>query len=140
MAEELIFKRQDKYHFFTKTKNGFEIHTDSKVGNGYEQTAATPMNHLLAGLAGCTGIDVVMILEKMHVELDDFQIRLQYDRKETHPKIYTNIKIIYEFTGKDLPMDKLEKAVNLSQNKYCSASAIFKESAEVTHEIIIKEA
>ena len=77
---------------------------------------ARPKKIDVAALAGCTGIDVIMILKKMKVEPEAFNVIVEADVTEEHPKHYTKMKVIYQFKGKDLPMDKLEKAVNLSES------------------------
>lgn len=137
MTTEMEFKEINKKHFHTKTPTGHDVHTDADIEIGGTDSAARPMELMLSGLAGCTGVDVSMILEKMKVEYDEFKIKIEANRREEQPRIYTDIKIIYMFKGKNLPMDKLERAVNLSQEKYCAASAIFKATAKVDHEIKI---
>jgi putative redox protein len=122
-----------------KTPSGHDIHVDADPENlGYD-SAARPMEYLIAGLGGCTGIDVVTILDKMKVKYDALNLRILAERSEEHPKKYTKIHIIYEFKGKDLPIDKLERAAQLSQEKYCGASATFRGSTEITYEVKIVE-
>jgi len=88
---------------------------------------------LLIGLAGCTGIDVISILQKMKVEVDEFEVRVDGEAQQDHPKYWKKINITFWIKGKDIPVDKLEKAINLSQDKYCSVSAALKNKVEVTH-------
>ncbi|RLD31388.1 MAG: OsmC family peroxiredoxin, partial [Bacteroidetes bacterium] len=90
-------------------------------------------------IAGCTGMDVVSILKKMRVELDGFNIKVEGELTEEHPKHFTKMNIIYEFTGKNLPMKKLEKAVDLSQERYCGVSYNYRDAFELTHEIKVYE-
>ena len=116
---------------------GQEIIMDAGKEVGGEDRGPRPKPLLLTSLAGCTGMDVVAILKKMKVELDDFNVIVEGDLTEEHPKTYEKMHIIYEFTGKDLPMDKLKKAVRLSEEKYCGVSALFKKAIEVTTEIRI---
>jgi len=137
MKTEMEFKELNKKHFYTKTPSGHDVHTDANIEIGGTDSAPRPMELMLSGLAGCTGVDVSMILEKMKVNYEEFKIKIEADRREEQPKIYTDVKIIYMFKGENLPMDKLERAVSLSQDKYCGASAIFKGTANVTHEIKI---
>ncbi|MDK2945814.1 OsmC family protein [Geotoga petraea] len=137
MKTEMEFKEISKKHFYTKTPTGHDVHTDANIEIGGTDSAPRPMELMLSGLAGCTGVDVSMILEKMKVEYEEFKIKIEADRREEQPRIYTDIKIVYMFKGKDLPMEKLERAVNLSQDKYCAASAIFKGTANVDYEIKI---
>ena len=93
----------------------------------------------LAAVAGCSGMDVVSILAKMHVVPDVFGMTVTGDLTEEHPKIYHTITIVYHFKGIDLPMDKLEKAVNLSQERYCGVSAMLGKAAKIITQIVIEE-
>ncbi|HWS01422.1 MAG TPA: OsmC family protein, partial [Prolixibacteraceae bacterium] len=90
-------------------------------------------------LAGCTGMDIVSILEKMRVELADLNVKVEGDMTEEHPKHFTSLHIVYEFWGKNLPMEKLEKAVSLSDERYCGVSATLKKGIPVTHSIVVHE-
>lgn len=75
----------------------------------------------------------------MRVELDDFNIEVEADNTEEHPKVYENIHLNFIFKGKDLPKDKIEKAVSLSQEKYCGVSAMLKKATSVTYDIVYEE-
>lgn len=96
------------------------------------EAGSRPMEVFLISLAGCTGMDVVSLLEKMRVKLDDFKMEVEAERAETHPKVFTKIHIEYLFFGKDIDPEKVEKAIDLSQNKYCSASAMLKKAVDIT--------
>ena len=97
--------------------------------------ASRPMEMLLFGLGGCTAVDVEVILKKMKVPVENIEIDIQTERADQHPKVYTKIDMVYHFYGKDLPLKKLEKAVHLSKNTYCSASAMLGKTAEITASI-----
>jgi len=99
--------------------------------------ATRPMEMLLMSLGGCTGMDVLSILKKMRVELDDFEILIDSERADEHPKVYTKIHLTYKFFGKNIDKAKVEKAVDLSQNRYCSISAMLKATVEITSTIEI---
>ncbi|RAO98788.1 osmotically inducible protein OsmC [Petrotoga sp. 9PW.55.5.1] len=136
---EFLLQNTHGSHFYMKTPSGHDIHVDASPENlGYD-SAPRPMEYLIAGLGGCTGIDAVTILNKMRVNYDSFNLRLQTERSEEHPKKYTKIHVIYEFKGKDLPMDKLERAAQLSQEKYCGATATFRGSVDITYEVKVVE-
>jgi len=96
------------------------------------EAGSRPMELFLISLAGCTGMDVVSLLEKMRVKLKDFKMEVEAERAETHPKVFTKIRIEYLFFGKDIDPEKVEKAIDLSQNKYCSASAMLKKAVDIT--------
>jgi putative redox protein len=112
---------------------------DAAESNGGTNKGPRPNPLMLVALAGCTGMDVVSILLKMRVEVVKFRVWVEALQTEEHPKHYTEIKVIYEFTGKDLPMDKLEKAVNLSEERYCGVNAVYKKVMKVTYEIRVNE-
>ncbi len=119
--------------------NGHKLILDAAEAGGGTNKGPRPKALMLVALAGCTGMDVVSILQKMRVEVKKFRVWIEAQQTEEHPKHYTEIKIIYEFTGKDLPMDKLEKAVSLSDERYCGVSAVYKKAMKVTNEIRVNE-
>ncbi len=101
-----------------------------------------PMELVLIALGGCTGMDVVSILRKKRVKFDKFEMKISGERAEEHPKVYTKVNIEYLIYGKDIREKDVERAIELSQTKYCSVSAILKKSgAEVnyTYKIITPE-
>ena len=108
-----------------------------EVGGGDKGPRPKPL--MLVALAGCTGMDVVSILKKMRVEPAGLRIWVEAEQTEEHPKQYSSMKVIYEFKGKDLPKDKLEKAVNLSEERYCGVSAVYRKAIPVSTEIRVIE-
>ena len=94
---------------------------------------------MLTSLAGCTGIDIVMILKKMRVDIRDVKVSVEGELTEDQPSYYKNMHVIYEFFGKDLPHKKIERAVKLSEEEYCGVSALYKKVIPVTSEIIYHE-
>jgi putative redox protein len=93
------------------------------------------MEMLLLGLGGCTAVDVVLILRKGREKVTDCAIELEAERAPTDPKVFTRIRLRYRVAGHDLDRAKVERAVALSAEKYCSASAMLGRTAEITHEI-----
>ena len=124
---------------FEADVKGMKITLDATEAVGGKNRGPQPKPLMLVSLAGCTGMDVISILQKMRVEVDKFNVRVEGDLTEEHPKHFTKMHIVYEFTGKDLPMSKLEKAVDLSQNRYCGVSFNYRNAFEVTHEIKVLE-
>jgi putative redox protein len=124
---------------FDAEVNGHIIPLDADERVGGEDYGARPKPLTLVSLGGCTGMDVVSILAKMRVNLDGFNVSVSGELTDEHPKYFHKIHIIYTFKGKDLPMDKLEKAINLSQDRYCGVTAMLNKVAEISHEIIIEE-
>jgi len=84
-------------------------------------------------------MDVISILRKMRVEPEEFVVEVEANNTDEHPKYFDTIKLIYKFKGKDLPMSKLEKAVSLSQERYCGVSYMLSKTVEITHEIVVEE-
>ena len=123
---------------FDAEVNGFNIKLDAAEQVGGKNGGPRPKPLILVALGGCTGMDVVSMLKKMRVEFDYFNVEVEGDLTEEHPKYYHKIHLKYIFKGKDLPMEKLEKAVNLSQERYCGVNAMLGKAAEITHEIIIE--
>jgi len=103
---------------------------NEKVGGA--DAASRPMEMVLFALGGCTAVDVEVILKKMKVPVENIEIDIHSQRADEHPKVYTKIDMTYHFYGKNLPQKKLEKAVNLSKNTYCSVSAMLNNTAEIT--------
>jgi len=124
---------------FEADMGGHKVVLDADPSVGGDDKGVRPKPLMLLSLAGCTGMDVVSILRKMRVEVEDFKIRVEADMTEEHPKHYSHMHVIYIFKGKNLPMDKIEKAVNLSDEKYCGVSAVYRKALKLTHEIRIEE-
>ncbi len=120
---------------FESVVNGHTIRVDANEESGGNDSGARPKPLMLVALAGCTGMDVVSILKKMRVTYDDLTISVEAELTEEHPKYYKEMKVIYHFWGNDLPLDKIEKAVNLSEERYCGVSALYKLAIPVTFEI-----
>ncbi|NQU53365.1 MAG: OsmC family protein [Bacteroidetes bacterium] len=119
--------------------DGHKVIVDAPEEAGGSDLGSRPKKLMLAALAGCTGIDVVMILKKMKVVPEAFNVMVEADVTEEHPMHYNKMKIVYQFKGKNLPIDKLEKAVKLSETKYCGVTAVYKQAMEMETEIRIVE-
>lgn len=108
---------------------------DADESVGGENKGPRPKTMLLAALAGCTGMDVISILKKMRIEPEYFNVVVEGELTDEHPKYYKTIHITYEIKGVNIEFEKIEKAVELSQEKYCGVSAMLNKVAEITHEI-----
>jgi len=124
---------------FDALVSGHHIVMDALPEVGGNNSGPRPKELMLASLAGCTGMDVISILKKMRVEIETFNINVKADVTEEHPKHYTSMHLVYEFRGKELDPEKLKKAVELSQDKYCGVSAVYRKAMPVTYEIKISE-
>ncbi|HNW90361.1 MAG TPA: OsmC family protein [Bacteroidales bacterium] len=110
---------------------------DSLPESGGENSGPRPKQLMLTALAGCTAMDVVSILKKMKITPDEFQVKINAHLTDEHPKHYDALHLIYEFKGKDLPLEKIEQAISLSQEKYCGVSFMYKKIMNLTYEIVI---
>ena len=122
---------------FEASVNGHKIILDAEENVGGLDRGPRPKPLMQVSLAGCTAMDVISILKKMRVEVEDFRVHVDGELTEEHPKHYSKMHIIYEFRGKNLPMDKIKKAVSLSQERYCGVSYLYKKVMELTHEIVV---
>jgi putative redox protein len=126
----------DKMHFVGNI-DGFKIDVDASEESGGDNSAPRPKPLMMVALGGCTGMDVVSILKKMQVNFKGFNVRVEGTTSEEHPKKYTAMKLIYEFQGENLPLDKINRAIELSQGKYCGVLAVYKEVMEISTEVRI---
>ena len=124
---------------FEAEVNGHKIMLDAGDQHGGKDLGPRPKALMLVALAGCTGMDVVSILSKMRVELDNFDVKVEGEQSEEQPVHFISMHIIYEFWGKDLPVDKLEKAISLSHERYCGVSAVYRKAMPVTHELVLHD-
>ena len=123
---------------FEAEVDGFKITLDADPSVGGENNGPKPKALTLVSLAGCTSMDVISILKKMRVEPEYFNVEVEGELTDEHPKYYHSIHVKYIFRGNDLPMDKLEKAVNLSEERYCGVNALLKKGAKITSEIVVE--
>ncbi|MBU0744116.1 MAG: OsmC family protein [Gammaproteobacteria bacterium] len=121
--------------FFEAEVDGHKIAMDAVPAFGGKDRGPRPKPLMLAALCGCTGMDVVAVLNKMRVPVAGFKIYVDGGLTKDHPMYYNDIHVVYEFSGKDLPKADVEKAVSLSQEKYCGVIAALKKAAKVTYEI-----
>ncbi|HEY57739.1 MAG TPA: OsmC family protein [Anaerolineae bacterium] len=109
------------------------------VGQVQGEKGIPPMQLLLVGLAGCTGVDVALILQKKRADLRGLRVEVKGTRRDEHPRVYTRIHIHYILWG-DLKAKDVEQAIQLSEEKYCSASAMLGAVTEITHDYEIRPA
>ena len=119
--------------FMAETGTGHILNMDGAPEAGGRNLAPRPMELMLAGAGGCTAFDVVLILQRSRQNISACEVSLQAERAETDPKVFTKINLHFTVKGKDLDPSKVERAINLSNNKYCSATAMLGKTAEITH-------
>ncbi|MEY2793481.1 MAG: hypothetical protein RJA76_1473 [Bacteroidota bacterium] len=137
---EVLLKRvDDAFHFEALGASGVPVQLDAAEGIGGHNAGARPMELLLMGLGGCTAIDVILILKKQRQIVEDFQIRLFGNREKiegTEKTPFRSITIQFELKG-EIDPQKAQKAIVLSMEKYCSATAQLESSAIITHTLLI---
>lgn len=125
--------------FVAETGSGHLITMDGAPDGGGRNLAARPMETVLAGTGGCTAYDVVLILKRGRHDVQGCQVKIQADRAETDPKVFTKIHMHFIVTGKGLPQAAVERAVALSHEKYCSASIMLAKTAEISTSVELVE-
>jgi putative redox protein len=121
--------------FVAETGSGHQLTMDGAPEAGGRNLGPRPMELLLAGTGGCTAFDVVLILQKGRHAVSDCQVRLTADRAETDPKVFTRIHFDFKVTGKQLKRESVVRAIELSKEKYCSASIMLSKTAEISYSL-----
>ena len=137
---EVVLNRLDQdFHFEAKGSSPIPVHIDAAEGIGGHNAGARPMELLLMGLGGCTAIDVILILKKQRQVVVDFQIRVSGDREKiegTEKTPFRQINIQFELKGQ-IDGSKALKAIQMSMDKYCSATAQLEPSSTITHTLVL---
>lgn len=137
MEGKLVWKGRMLFEGQTDV-TGKTVLIDAHPEHGGQGVAATPMEHLLLAVAGCTALDVVAILRKMKQDLREYWVEVHAERYPEPPRRFTKVVIIHHFKGNDLDPQALAKAVQLSDEKYCSASATLRMETEVESRFVIE--
>ncbi len=130
----------DGMSFVAETGSNHVLVMDGAPEAGGRNLAPRPMELLLAGTGGCTAFDVVLILRKARQMVTACEVSLQADRAETEPRVFTRIHFHFRVSGKQLKPEAVARAIELSKDKYCSASIMLGKTAEITHDFEIVEA
>ena len=128
----IVLNWKGNFRFEAKNEKGLSINFDALVKYGGEETAPTPMETVLACLAGCTSFDVINILKKKRQNITAYSVETEAERSEEPPEVFTKIHIKYIIKGKNISKEAVEKAIQLSNDKYCSVGAMLKKTAEIT--------
>jgi putative redox protein len=134
-----VLKQVEGLTFVGKADSNHWVAVDTSEAVGGNAAGTTPKELILIGLAGCTAMDVVSILKKKRIDLKDFQIEVTAEIAEEHPKVYTKINLEYVCYGKDIQARDVERAIELSETKYCAVSAMLKNSVNITTSFRIEE-
>lgn len=128
-------KWTQKSQFITDNPSGNQFTMFDKSQDNGDVIGFAPKALMLSSLAGCSGLDVVSLLEKMRADVAQFHIEVTGELTDEHPKFYDKVKVDYHFSDTELQPDKIQKAVNLSVTKYCGVMEMFRKFAEVETEI-----
>lgn len=139
MESRVRWVGSDGMSFVAETGSGHAFVMDGAPEGGGHNLGPRPMETVLAGTGGCTAYDVVVILKKSGQDITGCEVRLSSERAPTDPKVFTSIHMRYVVTGRGLDRNKVERAIKLSAEKYCSATAILSSSAKITHSLDLVE-
>ncbi len=134
MKHKVIASWEEKMQFQIEQPGGF-LKADAEELVGGENKGLRPKSLMVSALLGCTGMDVVSLLKKMRAEVDRFELHVEAELTEEHPKFYKKVHVVYSFYGNDLKREKISKSVSLSVERYCGVFEMFRQFAEVSHEI-----
>lgn len=129
----------DGMSFLAETGSGHLVAMDVAPEAGGRNLAPRPMEMVLLGAGGCTALDVVLILKRGRHQVSGCEVRLEAERAATEPKVFTRIALHFVVRGKDLPRQAVERAVRLSHEKYCSATAMLAKTAEIVARVEVVE-
>ncbi len=129
---------QKKMSFVGKAEgSGFSLPIDTKAEQGGDDSGFRPMELILLGLAGCTAMDVISILEKKRQKVTNYEVLVNGERSETHPKVFTHILVEYVVTGENVDPAAVSRSVELSETKYCSAYGMLSKEVNIEHKITV---
>lgn len=131
---------QGDMSFLGSADTGFNLKMDSSEVTGGHDDGFQPTELLAIGTVGCTAMDVISILKKKRAEVTAFEVRALVAKAETHPKVFTRMHLTYVITGRGIKPDDVERAIQLSEEKYCPCITMFRQVLELTREIQIIEA
>ena len=140
MTNHITTKWKGGMEFQSNNPSGHELLIDAEPEHGGEGKGLRPKALMLSALAGCSGLDVAALIKKMKLEVKDFQIETIAELTEEHPKFYNKVRIEYHFYGASLDEKKLQRAVDLSVEKYCEVMEMFRHFATLTIETFFHKA
>ncbi|HEY4385762.1 MAG TPA: OsmC family protein [Ktedonobacteraceae bacterium] len=135
MVEDMYARAhlEDGMAFNIKTGTGHTIVVDSAVTGGGKESGPRPMELLLVALAGCSGMDMISILRKMRQDVQDYEVRVVGAREEEQPRPFTEITVEHIFTGHEIQPSAVERAIQLTEDRYCGVSAMLGKKAKIVH-------
>jgi len=133
MKHEATVRWAGKMTFVGKAGSNHLVPMDTGPEFGGDSSATKPLELLLIALGGCTGMDIVSLFKKMRVDFSGIEMNLTAERAEEHPNVYTKIDLEYVIYGRGIDEEKVKRAVELSQEKYCSVSAMLRKSCPINY-------
>ena len=131
--KKMVLKWKTNYQLEAKNEKGLSVNFDAPINHGGEETALSPMENVLASLAACSSFHVLRIMKKMRQEISDYSVEATAERREEPPpRVFTKIHLNYIVKGKNVDSEALRKAIELSEEKYCSVGGMLKEKVEIT--------
>ncbi|KAA3656064.1 MAG: OsmC family peroxiredoxin [Chloroflexi bacterium] len=130
---------QEGMHFVATADTGFTVDLDASPAVGGADGGFRPLELLAMSLVGCTGMDVISILRKMRQDIIGFKVNFDADHADTHPKVFTEIRVEYEIKGKNIDQKMVERAVELSAERYCPVQAMLEQAVPIKHTYKIVE-
>ncbi|MFQ5595259.1 MAG: OsmC family protein [Anaerolineae bacterium] len=129
-------------HFTATANTGYNLTLDADPSVGGQDMGFRPLELMLVSLAGCTAMDVISILRKKRQDVTGFEVRVQADQARDFPKVYTDIRVIYMVRGRNIDPAAVERAIELSEAKYCPAHAMLSKAANIisAYEVVVEEA
>lgn len=138
-SKKAVVRQIQGITFAARSETSPWVMMDGPESFGGSNAGPRPKELLLFALGGCTASDVVSILKKKRVPVETFEVRLSASVQDEHPQVYTSIHIEYVFGGRGIRRTDIERAIELSATKYCSVSAMIRDSVRLTHSFIINE-
>lgn len=136
MEAKVVWK--GRMSFDGSSDSGFVVPLGTDPGVGGDNDGSRPMELIGIGLAGCTGMDVISILQKKKQKITGFEVQVHAEKASEHPRVFTGIEVEYIITGEDIDRAAVERAVELSVTKYCPAQAMLSKAVPITHKITIR--
>ena len=136
---DAVLKLEQGMRFTGSANSGFEVTMDSVPAVGGDDSAPRPMETILLGLCGCTAMDVISILRKKRQAVSGLEVKAHAEQADTHPKVFTTIALEYIVTGQDVEPKAVERAIQLSAERYCPAHAMLGQVADITTQYEIVE-
>ena len=141
MANEMTVRAtlETGMRFDVETGSGHHVILDAAEHNGGQNSGPQPMEMLLVALASCAGMDIITILRKKRQEITRYELRIHGERTEEHPKVFVDITVEHIFTGHNIRSEAVERAIELTEERYCGASAMLGKTATIGHTFTIIE-